>query len=126
MYFCYIFPESKNSTYNNRVLKDIINRRKFVIFNKKYWYRDTGYSNFDYLLVLYKKVKYHLKEILFALQKSKNTKKLFNLYYSSHNVIKRIFKLIKKWFSYLKSALEFSKQIQLEIIYAVTALHNFI
>lgn len=56
-----------------------------------------------------------------------NFKKLFHLHYSSlYNVIEYIFKINKKQFFYLKIAIEFSKETQINIIYTVIILHNFI
>lgn len=72
-------------------------------------------------------MRYYLKKTLFALQKSKNTKKLFNLCHSSlRNAIERIFGVAKKYFPCLKVAPEFSKQTQIKIVYIVTVLYNFI
>lgn len=127
MHFCYIFLEWKGFTYDNRVFKDAIDKKGFVIPDRKYWLRDTGYSNSDHLLMPYKKLKYHLKEILLVLKKQKNTKKLFNLrYFSLCNIIEHIFRVAKKQFPCLKIRFEFLKQIQIEIIYTVIAFHNFI
>ena len=41
-------------------------------------------------------------------------------------MIERIFGVNKKRFPCLKIAMEFSKETQVDIVYAVTALHNFI
>ena len=54
-------------------------------------------------------------------------KKLFNLRHSSlRNVIEQIFGVLKKRFPILKVAAEFPLQCQIEMVYALTALHNFI
>ena len=127
MHFCYVLPGWEGSAHDSRVFKDAMDGKGFVILDRKYWLRDTGYSNSDHLLVPYKGVRYHLKETLLALQKPKNAKELFNLcHFSLRNVIERIFGVAKKRFPYLKTTPEFSKQIQTEIVYAVTAFHNFI
>lgn len=39
-----------------------MNRKNFIIFKEKYYLRDSGYSNFNSLLVPYKKVRYYLKK----------------------------------------------------------------
>ena len=102
-YFCYILPEYKSSTHDSWVLKNTTDRKRFVVLKKKYWLRDAGYLNCDHLLIFNKKMRYHLKEILFALQKSKNIKELFNLHhFNLNNVTKRIFGIVKKRFPCLK------------------------
>ena len=127
MHFCYVLPGWEGSAHDSRVLKDAMDGKGFVIPVGKYWLGDAGYSNSDHLLVPYKGVRYHLKETLLALQKPKNAKELFNLrHFSLRNVIERIFGVAKKPFPCLKVAPEFSKQTQIEIVYAITALHNFI
>lgn len=75
----------------------------------------------------YKKVYYHLKEQAIAVCYLKNVKKLFNLWHSSFcNVIEQVFGVLKKRFPILKVAAEFFLLNQVEIVYALTALHNFI
>lgn len=123
MHFCYIFPGWEGSAHDSRVLKDSMDGKGFVVLEGKCWLGDAGYSNCDHLLVPYKGVRYHLKETLPALEKPKNAKELFNLRHSSlHNVIERIFGVAKKRFPCLKTAPDFSKQTQTEIVYAVTGL----
>lgn len=67
MHFCYIFLEWEGFAHNNQVFKDVIDRKKIFIFEKKYWLKNVGYSNCNHLLVFYKRVRYHLKETLFIL-----------------------------------------------------------
>lgn len=68
-------------------------------------------------------MRYHLKETLFALQKLKNAKKLFNLRHSRlRNVIEHIFRVANKWVPWLKIVPEFSKQTQTEIVYILNRL----
>ena len=52
---------------------------------------------------------------------------MFNLHHSSlRNVIKHIFGVSKKRFPCLKTVIEFLKETQVDIVYAATALLNFI
>jgi hypothetical protein len=94
-------------------------------------------------MVLYRRVRYHLKEQRLASQKcvfylykdlyytnnntrSQNAKELFNLRYASlRNAIKRIFEVLKRRFKILKSALKYSIQMQIDIVLALAALFNF-
>ena len=88
---------------------------------------DAGYSNKDYLLCLYQGVKYHLKKQQQAAQKPQNAKKLFNLRYASlRNAIKQVFRVCKRRFQILKSTPEYDIETQIDIFFAITALHNFI
>lgn len=43
-----------------------------------------------------------------------------------YNIIKHIFRISKNRFSYLKTVIKFLKKIKVDIIYIVTAFHNFI
>lgn len=63
IYFCYIFLEWKGFVYDSQVFKDVIDRKKFIIFDKKYWLENAGYLNSNHFIVLYKKVKYYLKKL---------------------------------------------------------------
>jgi hypothetical protein len=52
---------------------------------------------------------------------------LFNLcHLSLRNVIERIFSILKRQFKCLATALEYVFDIQVKLIFALTALHNFI
>jgi hypothetical protein len=55
-----------------------------------------------------------------------NAKELFNLRHASlRNAIERIFGVLKRKFKILKTAPEYSIQIQVDIVLALTALFNF-
>ena len=125
--FRFILPGWEGSAHDSRILKDAMDGKGFVVPEGKYWLVDAGYSNSNYLLTPYKSVRYHLKEQHLAQQRPRNPKELFNLRHSSlRNVIENIFGVSKKRFPCLKTAMEFSKETQVDIVYAVTALHNFI
>ena len=125
--FWFILPGRKGSAHDSRILKDAIDGKGFVVPEKKYWLADAGYSNFNHLFTPYKDVRYHLKEQQLAKQQPQNPKKLFNQRHSSlHNVIEHIFGINKKRFPFLKIAMEFSKETQVDIVYAIIALYNFI
>lgn len=127
MQFTYILPGWEGSEHDGRVLGDAMNGKGFTIPKGKYYLGDAGYSNSDSLLMPYKGVRYHLKEQAIAACCPRNAKELFNLRHSSlRNVTEQIFGLLKKRFPILKVAAEFPLQIQVEMIYALTAFHNFI
>lgn len=84
---------------------------------------DAGYSNSDYNLTPYCGVRYHLKEQALANRKPENKEELFNLL---QNIIKRFFGVYKQCFWYFDSAAEFLWLIQIKLVFALTAVHNFI
>lgn len=125
--FCYILPGWEGSAHDSRILTDALYNEGFFIPNGKYYLGDAGYSNKDYLLCPYRGVQYHLKEQKQAAQRPENAKELFNLRHASlRNAIERIFGVCKRRFQILKSAAEYDNQTQIDIVFAVTALHNFI
>lgn len=99
----------------------------FRILDKKYYLADAGYYNTDYLLCPYRNIRYHFKEQAIIRKKPINKKKLFNLRsLSLCNVVKRIFGLTKWHFQIFKSVPEYYFNIQINLVFAVTTLHNFI
>lgn len=62
-----------------------------------------------------------------ASQKPANAKELFNLRYAClHNVIERIFGVVNRRFQIFDKAPEYSQTTQVDIVYSVMGLHNFI
>lgn len=63
----------------------------------------------------------------FCKSKAENKEELFNLRYSSlQNIIKRFFGVYRRCFRYFDSAPEFLWPIQIKLVFALTAVHNFI
>jgi hypothetical protein len=81
--FVYILPGWEGSAHNERVLLDAQNRHSFNTPKGKYWLRDAGYRNSEYVMSLYRRVQYHLKEQRQADLRPNTTKELFNLCYAS-------------------------------------------
>lgn len=125
--FCYVLLGWKRSAHDSRILTDALYNQRFFIPKSKFYLEDADYSNKDYLLCPYWGVRYHLKEQRQAAQKPQNAKELFNLRHASlGNAIERIFGVCKRRFQILKSAPEYDIQTQIDIVFAITALHNFI
>jgi hypothetical protein len=96
MLFVFVLPSWEGSAHNGRVLSDAQSRYNFNTLKGKYWLGDVGYGNSEYVMVLYRGVRYHLKEQRQASLKLNNVKELFNLCHASlRNVIERIFRVIK-------------------------------
>ena len=97
MQFCYIFAGWEGSAHDDKVLKDTLFEKDFIIPEKNFYLADTGYHNSNYLLYPYHNIKYYLKEQAIAGQKSTNKEELFNLYhFSFRNVVEKIFDVIKR------------------------------
>lgn len=126
MYFVYILAGWEGTAHDGRVLNDAINKG-FIAPSGKYYLADAGYSNTLMTLVPYRGVRYHLKEQAQQASKPQTKQELFNLRHSSlRNVIERLFGVIKRRFRILQTAPEHPMRTQVGLIYALTALNNFI
>lgn len=125
--FCYILAGWEGSAHDDRVLEDALFNYDFITPDGKYYLADAGYHNTDYLLCPYRGVRYHLKEQVSAAQKPRTKEELFNLRHSSlRNAVEGIFGVTKRRFQIFNSPPEYTLKIQVQLIFAVTALHNFI
>jgi hypothetical protein len=128
MNFLFILPGWEGSAHDSRVLKDAL-EKGFKVPPGRYYLADAGYAaSSGLLLTPFKKVRYHLKEWGSVGQKPKNKEELFNLRHASaRNVVERTFGVFKARFVILsgKGRDGFSIFTQAKLIYALTALHNF-
>ena len=62
MQFVYVLPGWEGSAHDGRVLLDAQSRHGFCTQKGKYWLGDAGYGNSEYIMSLYRGVRYHLKE----------------------------------------------------------------
>lgn len=125
--YCYVLPGWEGSAHDSRVLTDVVVNHGFSVPEDKYYLADAGYCNSDYAMIPYQGVRYHLREQNLAGQKPENAKELFNLRHSRlRNAVGRIFGVDKKRFKILRSAPEYDFQTQIRLVFALTALHNFI
>lgn len=98
-----------------------------MISNKKYHLVDAVYHNTNYLLCLYRGIRYQLQEQAIASQKPTNKEELFNFHHSSlQNMVKKIFSVTKRCFQILKTPVEFAIIVQIKIVLAIIGLQNFI
>ena len=82
--------------YDAQVLSDTQITHNFITPKGRYWLGDAGYRNSEFVMALYCRVKYYLKEVRQSNQKPENAKELFNLRYSLlRNVIEYIFGVLK-------------------------------
>lgn len=95
--FFYVLAGQKGSVYNDHVLEDAFFHKNFTILDKKYYLANAGYYNTNYLLYLYCRVCYYLKNIALAEKKPTIQEELFNLcYFNLQNKVERIFGVIKR------------------------------
>ncbi len=127
MKFTYKLAGWETSAHNRRILTDAIETNKFLIPSSKYYLRDAGYSNSDYLLIPYKGVQYHLNKKKLVSQKSLNVKELFHLCHTCLcNIIERIFGEVKCWFQIFDKAPGYSQTTKVDIVYVIMGIQNFI
>jgi hypothetical protein len=126
--FSYVVAGWEGSATDSRVLNETIGKNEFAIPQGKYYVADAGYGLSNAILTPYRGVRYHLKEWSKGTDKPMNAKELFNLRHAQlRNCIERIFGVVKKRFPILTRATEnLSLQTQIELVFALFALHNFI
>lgn len=66
MQFCYLVTRWEKWVYNNKLLKDILFIKNFIILEKKYYLVDAGYYNTNYFLYFYHSIWYYLKKEVIA------------------------------------------------------------
>jgi hypothetical protein len=129
MNFVYVLAGWEGSAHDCRVLRNAVLEKGFKAPTDKYYLADAGYSSFNGLcLTPYHKVRYHLREWGTVNQRPKTPEELFNLRHSSLRItIERTFGVLKMRFPILKVVHEgFSIATQVKLVYALTALHNFL
>lgn len=109
--FTYVLAGWEGSAHDCRVLEDTIVNGGLRVPSGKYLLADAGY----------------LKEQAAANLRPGNKEELFNLRHSSlRNAIERIFRVYKRRFQCFDSAPEFSLSVQIQLVFALTAIHNWI
>ena len=127
MRFVYILAGQEGSAYDSWVLSNAQAIGGFTTIQGKYQLGGAGYGNSEFVLSLYRGVRYHLKEVRQARLKPENAKELFNLRHSSlRNVIERIFGVVKRQWQILGSkGCEYSIETQIDLLCALIGLYNF-
>lgn len=122
----FVMPGWEGSAHDSRVLNDAITKG-FSVPPGRYYLGDAGYVNSAIVLAPYRGVRYHLKEWERGNKKPQNAKELFNLRHASlRNVIERIFGVTKRKFKILSHPEFPSFDKQVDLIFALTGLWNFI
>ena len=126
--FTFVYPGWEGSAHDGRVLTAArLLKTPLRCPPNRYYLADAGYTNTPTTLVPYRGVRYHLRETEEAQMRPRNAKELFNLRHSSlRNVVERTFGIFKNRFQIFSTAPPFSKKTQNKLLYACTALHNFL
>ena len=125
--FTYILAGWEGSAHDGRVLTSTREHGFGKSTPGRYYLADAGYSNSAIAMVPYRDVRYHLREQAAAQQRPKDKKELFNLRHASlRNAIERAFGVLKKRFQIFDHAPQFDIDTQVELVYALTALHNLL
>jgi hypothetical protein len=127
MNFLFVLPGWEGSAHDSRVLKDV-QIKGFEVYRGCYYLAHSGYSSVNpAVLTPYQKTQYHLREQAQASLKLANAEELFNLCHTQFcNVVERAFGVFKqrfKWFSI--ECFGYSFKTQVKMVYALTALSNF-
>lgn len=124
--FTYVYAGWEGSAHNMRVF-DAAKEDGLTCPAGRYFLTDAGYSNSDMTLVPYRGTRYHLKEWEKSAQRPGSKEELFNLRHSSlRNAIERIFGVLKGRWQVLNKRPRYSLKFQKELVYALTAVNNFI
>ena len=94
----------------------------------RYYVADAGCSNTPMTLTPYRNVQYHLREQAQANIRPQNAKELFNLRHTAlRNVVERTIGVFKHRFRYFEAGRRnLPLRTQVEVMYALTAVHNFV
>ena len=76
--------------------------------NGRFYLGDAGYVNTRSILTLFRRTRYHLREVIATKEVPETYQELFNLRHSTlRNKVKRIFSVLKRRFPFLKTDIEY-------------------
>ncbi|KAK1258384.1 hypothetical protein QJS04_geneDACA007000 [Acorus gramineus] len=129
MLFTYVMAGWEGTAHDSRILSDTIrnpSNRFPMPPNGKYYLVDAGYTNRRGFLAPYRNVRYWLGDYRRG-SGPRNKEELFNYFHSSlRNVIERTFGVWKARFPILKKMAPYPFGIQVRIVAATMAIHNYI
>ncbi len=125
--FTFVHAGWEGSAHDSLIWKDAYYKGRFKPPAGRYYLADAGFSSNEFMMIPYQKVRYHLKEWEKANLRPQTKEELFNLRHSQlRNAVERIFGVLKRKFKILAKAPEYSFNYQVDLVLALTALHNFI
>ncbi|XP_068329696.1 protein ANTAGONIST OF LIKE HETEROCHROMATIN PROTEIN 1-like [Pyrus communis] len=126
--FVYVLSGWEGLATDSRVLGDAVTRANGLkVPTGTYYLVDSGYTNGEGFLALYRGTRYHLQEWENNSRAPRNHEEYFNMKHSrARNVIERCFGLLKRRWAILRSPSHYPIKIQGRMITACSLLHNFI
>lgn len=125
--FTFIHAGWQGSAHDALVLKDALAKGRFKPPHGRYFVADAGFYSNEFMLIPYAKTRYHLREYRAAQLRPETKEELFNLRHAQlRNAIERIFGVLKRKFKILLRPPEYTIKQQVQLILALTAVHNFI
>jgi hypothetical protein len=125
--FTFIHAGWQGSAHDALVLKDALAKGRFKPPNGRYFVADAGFYSNEFMLIPYAKTRYHLREYRAAQLRPETKEELFNLRHAQlRNAIERIFGVLKRKFKILQRPPEYTIRQQVQLVLALTAVHNFI
>jgi hypothetical protein len=143
LHFRYVLAGWEGSAHDMRVLKDAVSNGSLKAPPGKFYLGDAGYTHGEWILTPFRGVKYHLRETWAAdkrylrsilclnaptnYYRPENEKEIFNLRHSTlRNVVERVIGILKRRWKILRLAPEYSMGVQVDLVLALTAVHNYI
>ena len=126
--FLFICTGWEGSAADMRVLRWCVEMGGFNVPDGKYYLVDSGYANTDKFLAPYRGNRYHLST--FSNPRSRRYSNQRDLYNHRHaqlrNCVEKSFRILKKRFKILRTAIPFPFKVQKRIVMACCIIHNFI
>jgi hypothetical protein len=123
--FVYVLAGVEGSYHDSRLLREALSRT-FWLPERRFYLADSGFANIRGMMIPYAGI-YHLADARQRDQRPANEEELFNLRHAQLRTrVEQILGLLKrKWKIIRTSAPEYTFHMQIELIYALTGLHNF-
>lgn len=127
MRFTYVLPGWEGSAPDARVLGDAASNQGLAVPSQSYYLADAAYHNTDWLLTPYRGVRSRFSESEAENAAPENAKELFNLRHAAlRQVVDRSIGALRKRFRCIRSMPNFSIRHQIRLVFAITAIHNFV
>ncbi|KAF0738541.1 hypothetical protein Ae201684_005653 [Aphanomyces euteiches] len=126
MCFSYVLAGWEGTAGDGKVYADALTKG-LTLSRNMYDLADCGFGLTLKALTPYRGTRYHLKEFARGAQRPQSKEELFNLRHAKlRNVVERIFGVLKKRFLVLNSPVEYDYGLQVDLVLALCAIHNFI
>ncbi|KAF4976386.1 hypothetical protein FZEAL_6938 [Fusarium zealandicum] len=125
--FSYVLAGAEGAMHDSTLTR-IATSRSFRIPEGRFYLGDAGFGLQQGILVPYPSERYHIEDWRNAVNKPVNEKELYNLWHARIRIIvEQTFGRVKRKFKIVReNPPEYAFGLQIEIVYAVTGLWNFI